>query len=152
RKVAYLLERQAYALASNLFRYTRLVEGGLWVDSDLIALHELDFPEEELVLGRQDAKAINVAVLGAPPNHPLIADLARTTRAPHVWYPWVEPEPSFRDRLERLRGTLRNGKTFALADAPWGVAGPNLATELVRRHGLVDAARGPEAFYPIPWQ
>jgi hypothetical protein len=61
----------------------RLVrDGGLWVDTDTIALRPFVFPEDRLVLGRQDARLLNNAVLGAPPGRPLIRQLQRTASRP----------------------------------------------------------------------
>jgi hypothetical protein len=152
RKVAYLLERRAYTLVANRFRYARLRSGGLWVDADLIALRALDFADDDIVFGWQDAGSINVAVLGAPAGHPLIEDLDRVSRAFRLWYPWVEPRPPRRERLRRIGGSVLKGRAFSLAAAPWGVTGPNLITELAQKHGLTGEAREQSAFYPIPWQ
>ncbi len=152
---AYLLERRAASLVSNLFRYARLRGGGLWVDTDVIALRQLDFPEGELVFGRQDPTQLNGAVLGAPAGHPLVAELHRRSSTP--WRSYLVAEAAQRTgRLPRPAGVARravgiarHGAAFALAEAPWGTFGPRLITQVAREQGLTGQAREMQAFYPI---
>jgi hypothetical protein len=152
RKIVYLMAQRAYPLVSNLFRFSRLRAGGLYVDTDLIALRPFDFDPNALIFAWQDEQKINAAVLGAPEGDPLIETLYDRTLTPRLWYPWVEPEPSAKTKLRRRVGALRHGPTYVLKDAPWGVAGPDLTTAVVRDLGLEGAALGTWAFYPIPWQ
>ncbi len=152
RRVRWLLERGKYALVSNLFRYETLRRrGGIWVDTDLIALRPFDFPPDELVLGYQEDGVVNGAVLGAPAGHPFVEDLYRHALSPRLRIPWKEKSLPFRTRVDRAVGLLRHGRTYRLAQAPWGVVGPSLVTSVVRKRGLGASVRDPTAFYPIGW-
>ncbi len=151
RKLAYLLDRNAYALASNVFRYTYLLQGGLWVDTDVFALRAFDFALDELVFGWQDADLLNVAVFGAPPNAMLVEELHRRSTSARATRAWMSSLPR-RRRLEHRMRVLRHGRNLNLAEAPWGTFGPLLLTKTAHDLGLTGQAQPLEAFYPIPWQ
>lgn len=61
------------AIFADLFRYQLLYErGGWWVDLDVFCLTQ-QLPDHGIVVGRQDEKLVNGAVLCFPAGHPLMA-------------------------------------------------------------------------------
>jgi hypothetical protein len=123
RAVSYLLSRGAYSMISNLFRYRRRLDGGLWVDTDVIALRPFDFPLDETIVAWQDDELMNGAVLGAPHNDPFIRELHRRATSWRSGYAWSSSWPEH-GRPAHFRRALRHGQTYLLAEAPWGRIGP----------------------------
>ncbi|HEY4976696.1 MAG TPA: hypothetical protein VII05_05025 [Gaiellaceae bacterium] len=152
RAVSYLLERRAFALVSDLFRYARLRTGGLWVDTDVIALRAFDFSEDELICGWQDDVLINVAVLGAPAGHPVITAIHRRSTTLRASREWITSDWSRRRRFQHALGVVRHGRAFSLTEAPWGTFGPDLLTKIASELGVTTETRAREVFYPIRFQ
>jgi hypothetical protein len=153
RRVRWLIETKAYALVSDLFRYAALRRsGGLWVDTDLIALRAFDFADGEIVLGFESDGLVNNAVFGAPAHHWLVEELYHHALAPRLRIPWLEDPLPARAVVHRGLGLLRRGRLFRVADAPWGAIGPRLLTWVVRERDLGSSVREPSLFYPIGWR
>jgi hypothetical protein len=149
RKVAYLLERRAFAMVANLFRYVRLLDGGFWVDTDTIALRQFQFAESALVFGWEDTDFLANGVLGAPAGHRLIVELQRLATSLRSSYAIAERTHHNGGRLRRARGIVRYGRTFSHAEVPWGTFGPRLLTRVAHERGLAALGLAPAAFYPI---
>ena len=133
------------ALFSNWFRYELMRHDvGMWIDADLYFVAPLD-TRPDWIVGMQDRKMANMAVLKTPPDAPILDDLLapfeRGARPAGL---------SLRQRATLLRRRLR-GERVTLADMPWGVTGPNALTVLLRRHGLMGLALPSEVLSPVPY-
>jgi hypothetical protein len=119
--------RTSYSKFSNYFRYSLLRQAeSCWVDADLLCLKTPDFANNAVVIGHQfnadGPWALNGAVLKLPPAHPALAELC-----------------------ERARLAIDG-------DTKWGVLGPLLITEMAKKHQIIDQARPPGDFYPLPFK
>ena len=132
------------SLFSNWFRYELQRLGrGAWLDTDMYLLRPI--PEADYLLGREDDRMVNGAVLRIPTDSPLLPPLLALFREDAVppWLPW-------RARIAARWKLLTTGRA-RLGDMPWGVSGPGALTALLERHGLGHVALPPEAFYPVHW-
>lgn len=134
---------RALTVVANRFRYALQRAGlGLWADCDVLCLRPL--PDAPIVLGRQDARRLNNAVLRLPADHPVVADLLAMFRTPRFVPPWAR----WRHRVRYALGyRLRRG--YGLADLRWGTTGPGALTYYAARHGLTGLASPEDVFYPV---
>ncbi|MDK2768085.1 MAG: hypothetical protein KYX69_10260 [Sphingomonas sp.] len=137
----------SYALGSNLFRYRLFATFRcLWVDTDMLLLRAIP-PLGDHVFGWEDARYINTAVLGIPPDSPMLDDLlALSTQSP-FFAPWWDEE-----QTARQEEAVARGAPLGLPDLPWATTGPKLVTYLATRHGVATSAQPPEIFYPVHWR
>jgi hypothetical protein len=116
--------KPSLAKFSNYFRYVAMQRtGACWVDSDIVCLRKPDFARQPIVFGQQTVEdspwLVNSAVLKLPRRHPMLAELVK------------------RARLD------------VDLDTKWGVIGPLLVTELVRKYDLLSLVQPRSAFYPL---
>ncbi len=138
--------RGSNAALADIFRYRALARGaGTWIDCDIACLAPLPDPGR-LLVGREDARVVNNAVLHLAPDHPVLAEAIAWTEPGRVPF-WAKP----RKRLE-LHARRLVGRPLPAARLPWGMLGPTMITALLDRAGLMGAALPPETFYPLPWQ
>jgi hypothetical protein len=131
------------ALFSNWFRYELQRRGrGIWIDCDVYLLAPLASSQGYLV-GEEEPGRVNTGVLRFPPDSPLIAPLIALFEEREVppWLPW---RASIAARW-RLRTSGRSG----LARMPWGSAGPQALTALMRRFGLLGLALPADVLNPV---
>jgi hypothetical protein len=134
------------ALFANLFRYELLRRGaGIWLDTDIYLVAPLP-PAQPYLFGREDGALINTAVLGMPPDSPLLPPLLSIFEEQEVPF-WLPPRARLGAAL-RLRLTGRTG----LSRMPWGSAGPRAFTALARRAGLDSLALPSRVFYPAHYR
>jgi hypothetical protein len=87
------------ATFSNLFRFELLLaRGGWWMDMDVYCLTP-GLPDDGVVIGRQDPRLINDAVLRFPAGHALLKTAAAEARAKGVDAEWTEIGPALLTRL-----------------------------------------------------
>jgi hypothetical protein len=135
-----------YGGFANWFRYELLhARGGWWVDTDVVCLRPLDFPDP-YCFGWQDAARINNAVLKAPAGSALTRALVEIAREPHVGWPWA---PRLRRLAARAAQLVRRRPRGDLA---FGQTGPTALTAAVEHLGLSPHAHPPACFFPIRWQ
>jgi mannosyltransferase OCH1-like enzyme len=117
------LEKKRWANASNLARFYALRQGGIYVDVDVEAIRDWgDLLERDLIIGWQDKKLLNNAVLGIVPEHPFI-------------------EYSIEKFEARFNSSERPDKSS-----------PNFVTEMVRGYyGDLKIALPREYLYPRPF-
>lgn len=128
------LDSRCWANASNLIRLHALYyHGGVYLDTDIELIKPLDdLLRRQAFAGFQSPGLVNSAVLGAVADHGVIGETLEAIQ-------------------DRFDGT-------ELAHE----SGPNLITDILRRHGLSGDACGPlsvgdvhlepaESFYPYPW-
>lgn len=133
----------SFALASDIYRYRILRAGlGIYADCDVYCLRP--FPSEDVLFGWESNSHINGAVLALPPEHPALDDLIAASQDPHFIPWWYKAK---KRRLMRLRKMI--GLPVHVSHQRWGVIGPQLLTHVASRHGLTDAAKPIDFFYPI---
>ena len=134
------------ALGANLWRIELLAKGfGSWVDMDFIFLRPLDF-DTPYMFGWEYENHINNAVLGAPADSPMVADLQAIPQ-PNRCPPFYGPKRKLLFYLRRLR----EGR-IELEDYPWGTFSAGLVTYVVKKNRLADHAQPPEVLYPVRWK
>lgn len=105
---------------SNVFRYRLLHErGGWWVDTDVVCLAH-DVPDADVVFGWQDESRDLVG-----------SAILKFPRGHHLL-------------AELCSAAERMG-----TDVEWGQAGPDLVTQLVRRHSLEHLSSNASLIYPV---
>lgn len=135
-------------MSADLFRYAllRARDGAMWVDADIFCLRPFAF-DGPYLFGIERTRfrddSVNNAVLAAPADSPLLADLARIARRP------VRAARFERLPQQRLRfwAAWALGLPFGFADMGRPVLGPPALTHLVERHGLRSHAQPVEAFF-----
>jgi hypothetical protein len=142
---AVFAHRRTGSLApfADRFRYTLLAaHEGLWVDTDMVCLQPLDYPQAE-IFGWENAAQLNNAVLGLPAGHPLAAWLAAASAEPNRAQPYDDLRTRWRKAWRRHFGGDRPG------EVRWGETGPKALTSAARHFGLLDRALPPNHFYPV---
>lgn len=105
---------------SNLFRYRLLYDqGDWWTDADVVCLSR-NVPEADIVFGWQDATR---DLIGSA--------ILKFPRGHH------------------LVAELHKAAEAMGANVGWGEAGPDLVTQLVKRHGLQHLAMDASLIYPL---
>jgi hypothetical protein len=136
----------AVALGANFWRFEMLAKGhGCWVDMDVIVLKPFDF-DCPYIFGWENANSINCAVVGAPPQSTLVADLKSLPKA-NICPPWWGPK----NRLKFYLRRYREG-TIGLEDYPWGTFGPGMLTYAIKQNGLNATAQPIDVFYPVRYE
>ena len=134
------------SLATNYFRYKlQEMAAGPWIDTDVFVMRPLT-SMDGYMMAWQDEQLIGSAVLALPAGE-LTRDLCSWSSQTHpvpFWFP-----PLHRGWLNLRR---RVGLPLAAADFRWGVYGPHLLTNTLKRHHLTGYARPAATFYPVPWR
>ena len=134
---------RAWTVLANHFRYALQRAGlGLWVDCDVLCLRPL--PDTPVVIGRQDERRLNNAVLRLPADHPIVGDLLAMFETPRFVPPWAR----LRHRL-RYALAYRFRRGFGVADLRFGTTGPGALTHYARQRGLTGLAYPEDVFYPV---
>jgi hypothetical protein len=149
--------RGSLAGFSDLFRYKLLYElGGWWSDLDVFCLSE-SLPDEPIVIGRQDARLINGAILQFPARHPSMGDAYRECVAKGASIEWAEIGPELLTRYvaeQRIVASVLPASVFYPLHFTqfWAAFDPrrtahaaevmqastclHLWNEMIRRHGI----------------
>ena len=128
---------------ADWFRFQLLHDqGGVWVDTDVVCLKPLAYPQPE-VFGWQDQNTINVAVLGLPAGHELARWMVECWHHPDRLLPYDPP----RRRRHKLLRRLRPGDSRPYIE--WGEFGPYGFTLAARHLGYERLALPYWHFYPI---
>jgi Alpha 1,4-glycosyltransferase conserved region len=136
----------AVALGANFWRIELLAKGlGCWVDMDMIFLKPFDFGSD-YIFGREQGSSINNAVVFAPPESKLVADLQSLPRA-NKCPPWWGPKNRLKFYVRRFRED-----TIELEDFPWGTFGPGMLTYAIKQNNLSSEAQPQEVFYPVRYR
>ena len=134
------------ALFSDRFRFELQRRGkGLWVDLDVYMLAPVPCPAGQALFGWQNHATLGAGILQLPADSPVIARVLELFENPFV-PDWLR----LSDRVKAHWRVRRDGE-IALADLPWGVAGPLALTALARRFKLLDHAAPRDVFYPYHW-
>lgn len=112
-------QRGSFAAFSNVFRYQLLqMQDTTWIDTDVMLVGP-GLPDRPYLMGYEDERYVNGAVLAAPRDSPFLAYLAREAAA-------IDP-----------------------AKVRWGQLGPRLITRAVEALGLQGQVLPMEVLYPI---
>jgi hypothetical protein len=134
------------SLFSNLFRYELQRRGlGTWLDCDAYLLKPLE-SESPWLIGEYEPGKVNGGVARIPADSPVLPPLIELFEETSV--PSWLPQGAQLGAQWRLATTGKSG----LARMPWGVAGPDGLTAMMRRYGLLGVALPPEVLYPARWQ
>jgi hypothetical protein len=134
----------SYALFANLFRYELLRrDQGIWIDCDLYCVRPIDIGSP-YVFGWEWRDSINNAVLGMPPDCPILDDLIGWFDRPSPLPPWLDQETTKTFLARKLKG-----EAFGVEDLPWASLGPRAVTWLLTQAGLAQHAQPRSVFYPV---
>lgn len=138
-------ETGSYALFSDIFRYELMnkVEG-VYVDCDVYCLKPVIVPEHGYLLGFEDDKWINGAILKIPKQSDLLQYLLNAAYDPQFVPPWFSNSRQLILKTKKLFGI---GKS--IADMPWGVIGPKAITHYVYQCELTAKIQPIDVFYPV---
>lgn len=138
----------SYALFSDLFRYELLTKvDGVYVDCDVYCLKPITIPDSGYLLGFEDDKMINGAVLAMPKDCQLLKDLLTAAYDPYFVPPWYSSTKQTRLKLKKSFGLGKN-----LSDMPWGVIGPKAITYYTYHSNLQQMVQPIDIFYPVHYQ
>ncbi len=142
-------KKDSFALFADLFRLhmIRAHPGMIWVDTDVYCLRPMAY-DSAVVMGFElpGSLRVNNAVLGLPPDHPMLADMLAFTADPYAIPPFLKP----RQRAE-YQAAAAAGAPIHISQQPWGTWGPLMVTHFAAAHGLLPEVQPMEAFYPIPF-
>jgi hypothetical protein len=113
------------ALFSDFFRYKLLLDcGGWWSDTDAVCMHTFDF-DSPYVFSSEDTKEdgwqVNGGTIKAPKNSDVMA---------YCWRRCLDTDPH---------------------TELWGVCGPTLIAQAVKKMWLVRYVQAPHIFCSVPW-
>lgn len=135
------------SIFADRFRYEIMRRGlGAWCDTDVLFLKPL-LAEGPMICGWESTSLVGNSVLHFEAGSPVLEELHRRAMDDYPvprWY-W----PPHRAWL-RLRKHL--GRPVPVTRLPWGVLGPGLLTDILRRQGKLDQAWPVRRLYPIPYK
>ena len=138
----------SYALFSDIFRYELMNHvDGIYVDCDVYCLKPVLIPQHGYLLGFEDDKCVNGAILRVPKDSELLKELLNAAYDPFFVPPWYSRSKQFRLKTKKVLGVGRS-----LSDMPWGVIGPKAITYYVKQLGLTTMVQPIDVFYPIHYQ
>ncbi len=143
-RLTYDRKNRSWAPFADVFRYEALRRlGGLWSDSDMIALRPIE-RTKPLLLVEERPKYLANGLLGIPAGHALARRLsaaAQNPRRPH-------PHDSWRTRVDKVKRIVRRDPAQPLG---WTTLGPTLLSAVAEHMGLMDTAEPPDRYYPYLW-
>jgi len=134
------------SLSSNRFRYLLFQKQlGPWIDTDVFVVRPLT-SQDGYMMAWQDDELIGSAVLHLPRGK-LTDFLCDFTRQSHPIPFWYSP---LRQQWLKFRKAV--GVPLAASDYRWGIYGPHLLTNAVRKHKLETHVQSPSTYYPVEWR
>ncbi len=134
------------SLSSNRFRYLLFEkELGPWIDTDVFVLKPLT-SRDGYMMAWQDDELIGSAVLQLPRGKltSFLCDFTAQSHPIPFWY------PALHRRWLQVRSVA--GFPVAAGDYRWGIYGPHLLTNSVRRHNVERHVQPPSVYYPVGWR
>lgn len=139
--------KDSVALFADLFRLhmIRACPGMIWVDTDVYCHRPLAYPQG-VVMGfeRDDGHYVNNAVLGLPPEHPMLSAMLDFTTDLHPIPRWLH-----KAARDTYRDAAAAGRPVHVSQQAWGTWGPLMLSHFARKHDLLGQVQPVEAFYPI---
>jgi hypothetical protein len=141
--------KDSFALFADFFRVHMLKArpGLIWVDTDVYCLRPMRY-DSDVVMGFElpGSKRVNNAVLGLPPDHPMLNAMIDFMADPFAIPPFLKPEQRAKYEAARDAGT-----PIHVSQQPWGTWGPLMVTHFAAAHGVLPWVQPMDAFYPIPF-
>lgn len=135
----------SYALFSDIFRYELLKKaGGIYVDCDVYCLKPFEIPEHGYLLGYEEDRKINGAVLALPADSGVLNALSRIVGDKHFIPSWYS-----KSRVLRIKWKKRLGLIKDISEMPWGVIGPDAITYFIKQARLESRVQDIDIFYPV---
>lgn len=137
----------SYALFSDIFRYELLKQKNdntLYVDCDVYCLSPIIIPNHGYLLGFEDDKSINGAVLALPSESVLLGELLKAAYDPMFIPPWFSSSKQWRFKVKKKIGIGRG-----IEDMPWGIIGPAAITYYIKKLEIEDKVVSADVFYPV---
>ncbi|QYK42989.1 MAG: hypothetical protein KF887_07800 [Paracoccaceae bacterium] len=142
-------KKDSFALFADLFRMhmLRACPGMIWVDTDVYCHRPMDY-DGDVVMGFElpESQRVNNAVLGLPPDHPMLAAMLDFMADPFAVPPFLK-----RGVQADYRAAAGRGEPVHVSQMPWGTWGPLMVTHFAAAHGVLDKVQPLAAFYPIPF-
>ncbi|MGQ0566228.1 MAG: hypothetical protein ACT4OK_14330 [Gemmobacter sp.] len=139
--------KDSVALFADLFRLhmIRACPGMVWVDTDVYCHRPMTYAGG-VVMGfeRPDGAYVNNAVLGLPPDHPMLAAMLDFTRDLHPIPPWLGP-----NSRDAYAAAAAAGAPVPVTSQAWGTWGPRMVSHFARALGMLDQVQPVDAFYPV---
>lgn len=135
------------SIFADRFRYEIMRRGlGAWTDTDVLFLKPLT-AEADMICGWESNSLVGNSVLYFAPGNDVLEELHRRATDDHPVPPWYFP-------THRAWLALRKrwGRPVPVTALPWGVLGPSLLTNILRRQGKLDQAWPVHRLYPIPYK
>lgn len=143
-KIFQYKKKTSYAAFADWFRYKMLyLEGGCWVDTDVVCLKPFDF-DMDFFAGFESSDKINNAVLGAKDGMEFFSFMASQAENPNQLLPY----DSFRDKRKKIYRKYFLGNHRGRIK--WGEVGPEGLTKAVYYYRLYQNVLSTKAFYPVP--
>lgn len=137
-------DRTRVAVYSDLLRLYLIRDlGCVWVDMDAYCRRPLEM-ETPYLFGDNGRGRILTGILGLPPDSLSLTALLTflTTKNPLI--PWRGAQ-----YREERAAALAAGKTWTIADLPWGVTGPKGLSYFLKQNDEAHYALPQQAFYPL---
>lgn len=141
-------ETGSYALFSDVFRYELLKKiDGIYVDCDVYCLKPITKNPHGYILGYEDSKMINGAILALPKDSPALSSLLAAAYDPHFIPPWYSKNKQTKLKMKKMIGIGRH-----ISDMPWGIIGPHAITYFIKNYALTSYVQPSDIFYPVHYQ
>ncbi len=135
------------ALFTDLFRIHMLKDraGLIWVDPDVFCLRPLQY-DSDVVMGFDgpDAQRVHCAVLGLPPDHPMLDAMMALMADPFAIPAFLPPKQRAEYEAARDAGT-----PVHIRQKPLGTWGALMLTHFATVHGLLPQVQPAGVFCPI---
>lgn len=133
---------------SNFFRWKLLnMQGGLWVDMDVVCLKPFDFPDD-IIFGHETEDSINTAVLGFPAGHLMTTAMVKACEDVNLFQPIDSLRTVLKKSLRRAFLGKEKSRVYTRFSEP---GGPSYFTKFLKHYDLADLAKPVHWFYPVPW-
>ncbi|MFN3971062.1 MAG: hypothetical protein ACK4L4_06780 [Gemmobacter sp.] len=140
-------KKDSFALFADLFRIhmLRACPGMIWVDTDVYCHRPMDY-DSDVVMGFElpGGERVNNAVLGLPPDHPMLAAMLDFTADPFAIPPFLR-----RAQRQEYREAAARGTPVHVSQQAWGTWGPMMVTHFAGACGVLDQVQPLDAFYPV---
>lgn len=140
-------KKDSFALFADYFRLHMIQQnpGMIWVDTDVYCHRPMTY-DSDYVLGFElpKEKRVNNAVIGLPPDSPVLLDMLSFMQDRYAIPPFVK-----QSLQGEYHAAAANGAPVHVSHQPWGVWGPMMLTHFAHKHGILPKVQPTEAFYPI---
>lgn len=140
-------KKDSFALFADLFRLHMIAQnpGMIWVDTDVYCLRPMAYDADHVLGFELPGEArVNNAVLGLPPDGPLLQAMLDYTSDVFAIPPFAKPKMQ-----AEYRKAAQAGQPVHVSAQPWGIWGPMMVTHFTHALGLAGQVQPLDAFYPV---